>query len=397
MTCVSDGMLKTYLDRELSIQDAGRVEAHLACCARCRERADRMEAGSLKLNRLLDELAPLPGELPETSAAYARLRAGLAQQRPQKTAWLQTLYARRWRPAMAAAAIATVLASGLGLRPARSWAQHILAMLRVQKIAVVPVDLETLKTENGNGRAAKMVMQLISDKVIETIPPTNPSQVASVDDASKAAGFDVRLPSALGGTPRVMVESEWAVQMTLDRARLQSILEEAGRGDLQIPPDADGALVAVHVPKSVMAFYGDCPKPQRQDSVHQPGQVPQPPASGVGCTVLTQSPSPVVSVPPNLNIGQLAEIALQFAGMTPTEAHQFCGTVDWTTTLVVPVPTGGSRTVTVDGVQAAVAELRPLGALHPRYAMVWIKNGIIYSLMGNGSATEGETVADSLQ
>ncbi len=30
MTCVSDGMLKTYLDRELSIQDAGRVEAHLA-------------------------------------------------------------------------------------------------------------------------------------------------------------------------------------------------------------------------------------------------------------------------------------------------------------------------------------------------------------------------------
>ena len=46
--------------------------------------------------------------------------------------------------------------------------------------------------------------------------------------------------------------------MKLDRDRIQSILDEAGRSDLQIPSSVDGATVGVRVPAGVMAFYGNC-------------------------------------------------------------------------------------------------------------------------------------------
>ena len=45
------------------------------------------------------------------------------------------------------------------------------------------------------------------------------------------------------------------------------------------------------------------------------------------CTYLIQAPSPTVSVPPDLNMSDIAEAALELAGMSPTEARSFCQTV----------------------------------------------------------------------
>ena len=182
--------------------------------------------------------------------------------------------------------------------------------------------------------------------------------------------------------------------MTLNRDRLQGILDEFGRSDLQLPSSIDGALVAVHIPKSLTAVYGQC---------HQPGKInaQKPPsvADLAGCVMLAEVPSPTVSVPPELNIQQLATLALEAAGMSERDAQAFCETVDWTSTLVVPIPrdAGSYETTSVDGVQGTLITLRGWTHGMPGYSLLWVKSGIIYSLTGFGSADQAVPLADSLE
>jgi hypothetical protein len=115
------------------------------------------------------------------------------------------------------------------------------------------------------------------------------------------------------------------------------------------------------------------------------------------CTYLIQAPSPTVSVPPDLNMSDIAEAALELAGMSPAEAQSFCQTVDWSSTLVVPIPRNSSsyETVKVDGVEGTlITETLSQGN---RYSLLWIKNGVIHSLAGHGSPSDALSLAASLR
>jgi hypothetical protein len=266
-------------------------------------------------------------------------------------------------------------------------------MLRVQKIAVVPVDLQSLEgTQSGND-TGKMISQFLSDNIVITMHSEH-QMVASADQANQLAGFPVRLLSARSDAPKIAVQGEGAFQITLNRDRLQGILDEFGRSDLQLPSSIDGALVAVHIPKAVRAVYGQCPQPREGDSPK-----PAPSADLAGCVVLAEVPSPTVSVPPELNVQQLATLALQAAGMSAQDAQAFCDTVDWTSTLVLPIPrdAGSYETTGVDGVQGTLITLRGRAHGMPGYSLLWVKSGIIYSLTGFGSADQAVPLADSLE
>jgi hypothetical protein len=204
----------------------------------------------------------------------------------------------------------------------------------------------------------------------------------------------VRLLSVRSDAPKIAVQGEGAFQITLNRDRLQGILDEFGRSDLQLPSSIDGALVAVHIPKAVRAVYGQCPQPREGDSPK-----PAPATDLAGCVVLAEVPSPTVSVPPELNVQQLATLALQAAGMSAQDAQTFCDTVDWTSTLVLPIPrdAGSYETTSVDGVQGTLITLRGWAHGMPGYSLLWVKSGIIYSLTGFGSADQAVPLAESLE
>jgi len=115
------------------------------------------------------------------------------------------------------------------------------------------------------------------------------------------------------------------------------------------------------------------------------------------CTYFVQAGSPMVSVPPSLNMPEIAEAALELAGMSSSEAHTFCQTVDWSSTLVIPVPRSSSsyETVTVDGVEGTlITETLSQGN---RYSLLWVKNGVVQSLAGRGSPADALALAASLR
>lgn len=394
MNCLNEGTLRARLDHQLAEAESRAIDQHLAECAACRHKLENLSADAERVREALAALAPGPHEvLTEAPIAYARFRAQEPRE-PQRDSFLSRLFSARLRPLWAGAALAAVLVACVGFAPARSWAQRVLAMLRVQKIAVVPIDTQALQGLQGGTATGKMIGQFISDNIVVTEHSGQPQIAADASQANQLAGFNVRLLTARADAPKITVQGEQGFQMTLNRDRLQGILDEFGRSDLQLPSSVDGALVAVHIPKVAVAVYGQCPQPGKNNSQKPPNF-----SQLANCVTLAEVPSPTVSVPPELNIQQLATLALEAAGMSAQDAQALCDNVDWTSTLVLPVPrdAGSYETTSVDGVQGTLITLRGWGRGMPGYSLLWVKSGIIYSLTGFGSADQAVPLADSLE
>ena len=64
-----------------------------------------------------------------------------------------------------------------------------------------------------------------------------------------------------------------------------------------------------------------------------------------------QVPSPAVNLPEGIDPTALAETAFLFLGMPADDARRMAGSIDWSSTLVIPLPTQAAqaREVSVDG------------------------------------------------
>ena len=282
----------------------------------------------------------------------------------------------------------------LSLPPTRRLTERFFDSLRVQKVQAVNVDLSNLVGPNANPTLHQMITQMISDKVKVTVNEKGqPATDAAA--ASQLAGFHVELLGARKDTPELAVAGEHAFELNVDRARLQEILKEAGRSDLAVPASIDGATVAVQIPRSVLARYGECPgRPSATANVATP--TPNT-LQYDDCVRLREGPSPEVNVPRGLDFEKLAEIALEVAGMTPSQAQQFLQTVNWKSTLGVSIPRfmRSYEAVKVNGVQGTL--LNMAGRRGPTYTLVWVKNGMVYSLTGYGDSGNAVTLANSLK
>lgn len=291
-------------------------------------------------------------------------------------------------------AVAVIIAVWASFAPTRHLTQRFFGSLREQKVQAVNVDLSNLVGPNANPALHQMITEMISDKVKVTVnEKTQPATDAAA--ASRLAGFHVQLLSARKDAPELVVAGQHAFDLTVDRARMQEILKEAGRSDLLLPEPIDGATVAVTIPRSVMARYGTCPgQPSATANVATP---PPNTLQFDDCVRLREGPSPQVNVPQGLDFEKLAEIALQVAGMTPSQAQQFLQTVNWQSTLGVSIPRfmRSYQVVKVNGVQGTL--LNMAGRRGPTYTLVWAKNGMVYSLTGYGDSSNAITLADSLK
>ncbi len=406
MTCKDDGILRARLDGELTAPALAEVDQHLAVCPDCRTRFETLSAEKARTTDLLATMAPGADDTaPSAAAAYAEFSSRFGTADEPRASWISRMLAPRWRPAWGLATATVIVAASIGISPVRTWAQRILSMLRVQKIAVVSIDPSTLMNgSEPDSHPYKLMNQFIADNVTVTMDPGKPEIASNVTQAAQLAGYPIRTIGNLGAPQTIRVNGETAFQMTLNRDRVETLLDEVGRSDIQIPESVNGALIAVHIPRTVVSMYGDCPvrtsssdKQSRAEQLAERKMEMMKSTKNSNCVYLIQAPSPTVSVPRNLNMSQIAEAALELAGMSASEAHSFCQTVDWSSTMVVPIPrnTGTYETVTVDGVDGTlITETLTQGN---RYSLLWVKRGVIHSLTGHGSSSDALTLAASLR
>jgi len=398
---LSDETLRAYLDLEpngagqVALQTTQAVAGHLRTCGMCRERLNALQGRVARVAAQLATLDPSPADAPRPAAvALAQFNARKRTAAPKETPTMfQRIFSPRVRPAWIGLTALLVFVIALSFQPVRTWAGSLLSLFRVQTVVVLPVDNTRLSLLTGNDPLAKEVSQLLSSSIKVTKEPGKPQPVADAAAASQAAGFTVRLPASRTDAPQLSVQGAGAFEFVADAKRAQAVLKDAGLGDVQLPASLDGAQITVNIPAGVTAGYGDCPK--LQDGEQAKGSVGRTMAN---CIMLAEMPSPTVHAPADLNLEQLAEIGLQSMGMTAEQAQAYSQTVDWTSTLVVPIPRNGASytQVTVDGVQGDLIQ-RPMDDA-PQYLLVWVKDGIIYAIGGLGNDTSAAlAMANSLK
>ena len=374
---LTDGELRAALDGEL---DDHRLR-HLADCTDCLRRQSQLQAKQTQIADQLAFLASAHDPAPTPQKAWAKLsqRISIKKETSMFKKWFAVPVVRFGTSAL------LILALILAFPGTRALAGELLNLFRIQQVAVVPVDFTGLEQLTGDGALGNQFTDLISNSINITQEPGEPTEAADSAEASQLAGFNVRLPQS--GTPsQIYVMEGAAFSMTVDRAKAQALLDEAGRGDLVLPESVDGADIAVTIPASVSASYGTCPKPDTDSSEGGEGIERRYP----DCVILAQIPSPSVSAPADLDINRLAQIGLEFTGMTPEEATAFTSTVDWTSTLVVPIPSNAAdyNQVTVDGVTGTLIQRASREGEPTTFALLWVKDGIIYAISGRGAKSE---------
>jgi hypothetical protein len=223
--------------------------------------------------------------------------------------------------------------------------------------------------------------------------PGDPIAVANAEEASRLAGFNVRLPQGISPS-QIYVMDGAEFTFTVDRRKAQALLDESERSDLILPEAIDGAEISATIPVSVSVGYDACPAPHTGYLINAGIPSRQYP----DCVILVEMPSPTVSAPAEVNVEQLALIGLEFTGMTPIEAAVFTSTVDWTSTLVIPIPKGAAfyEVVTVDGVPGTL--IRRSADAHAQYVLLWVKDEIIHAISAVGTDYQKALdMANSLQ
>lgn len=387
MKHLEQGLLRAYHDGALSEPERERVQAHLAACDRCAREAAAIQARGARVHAWLSSIDPRSERVP-VSPQGARHRLESAVERKKENTMLRNVFARRYRPAWVAAALVVALAIAFSFAPVRALAGNLLALFRVQKIEFVAVDPTQMPDEEALQEAAHKFESVMKDQ----IDIKHDGELQEIDEAAarSLSAFRVRLPAALdSSTARITLQPGMHAAMQIDLPRVRALLAELGYDTVDLPDSLDGARIRVDFSPAVIAAYGEC----------QSGE-PGSPDAAQDCTFLIQMPSPDVSAPPELDVQQLGQSYLQLLGMSAEEAARFGARVDWTSTLVVPVPQAMSlevRDVTVDGVPGTLLRPPRPGSGEQRYVLTWVKNGIVYALDGFGTEEEALDIAGSLQ
>lgn len=397
MNCPTDSTLRAYLDAELDPVAVAELKAHLSSCSGCQQRLQVFSGAAQRVSSHLASLDPSPSA-PETDPqiALARFKANLPMPEAQQLPFFGRIFSGRWRFAWATSFAAGVIAISLMFPATRSFAQRLLATLRVERVQTVNIDFGPMQPGVSH-QPIEAFAKLLSDNAVVTVNEKS-SSADSREAATQSVGFPVRLLPTRTDAPAFEISGAHAFHLTLDRARLQDLLDQAGRPDLLLPATIDGATVSVQVPRAVAVQYGAC-KRGEQETTDQTPSAASSSANANPCLLVIQAPSPIVNVPSDLNIQQLAEIALQLAGWSPVKAREFCQSVDWKSTLVLPIPRAmqSYETVNVNGVRGTLLHFPNPNNQRPSFALIWIDNGVIYNLVGHGDPASAVQLASSLQ
>ena len=320
----------------------------------------------------LSVLEPTAADAPRPARqAYARLQSQLqAEQMPERPAWLARL--GRWlfgpqrRLATAVSLAIALLAITFSFPAVRAAASDLLSLFRVQKFAAISVSPEQLVLLEQVAEQGIMPGTLEIDQ-----EPGALTAVNSLTDAASLTGLtEVRSLTQLGSPEEIFISSGGSGRFTIDEANARSLLDAANLNPDLLPPGIDGAGIRVAIFDGVEQRWADG-------------------------TTLLQTDSPVVQYPDELDPALVGEALLQVLGLNPLEANRLANQIDWTSTLLLPIPSNMAtfQEVTVQGV-SGIGLSSVDGTIN---ALVWQQNGRLYLLAGAQSTEVLTELANSVE
>jgi hypothetical protein len=310
----------------------------------------------------LETLAPGADDAPKpASHALAQIKRQLEPQ--QQSKWrLAAMFNRRYLWVTLSVLILLVIV--VSIPGVRATASDFLGLFRVQKFAPISISAEQIALL---GEIAESGLYPGEIEMIDEPGPSVP--VESIDAAETIAGWKTRSPNARDLPDQIFVIEGGAGRLTIDVENTRALVEAAGADPGLIPDSLEGAVVDVTVYTAVSQSW--------QDGI-----------------MLNQSPSPLIEYPEEVDTVALGEALLQALGMDSRQARRLARSIDWTSTLLLPIPEGMAtfNEVSVDGVDGLA-----LGSMDGSHsAILWQKDGMVYVLSG-GQVDDLAAVANSMR
>lgn len=315
------------------------------------------------------------------AALVRRLRVRLAQLDAEPSPPSPVL--RHVPPLRWAAVLAAVLMLGaaLTLPSVRAAAQAFLDLFRIVDFA--PVSVQRGRLEALLGRQEIDLPKILGEQTNVLSKPGPPQVVSSPEAAGTLTGMPIGLPTwrpagfELNGV-QVLPAQLW--RFTADVRKLQGVLDSLGIHDVSVPASVDGQVVTASVAPIVRIAYGN----------------------GSQHFAVVESLQPVISVPQDIDLANLADIALRVLGVGSDEAYRIAQSVDWRTTLIVPLPADAALFRKVDvqghpGLLVVRARTIAQGRQPPESRLIWSNGNRVFALIGNVQPNVLFNMAQSFQ
>jgi hypothetical protein len=281
---------------------------------------------------------------------------------------------KRWLAAAASIAIAGFVFT---LPPVQAAAEAFLELFRVRQFTGVHFDPARLETLGSSGISPEAIFGDIEPLTTNVTAEIN--SYATAADAAAAAGIPVRTPAWVpqGFAPAgILVASEQAARITLNTAGLQAVLDTLGLADVELPEGLDGQTATVRLYPIVTQSYANGDR-----NVH-----------------VIQARSPEVSFPAGVDLSKLAYAGLRVLGMSRDEAYRMSVTVDWRSTLIVPVPSRAVayRPINVAGNEGLLIEGVAAEETHHGGVLLWSAGDRTFAVTGAVGGEELLEIAQNL-
>jgi hypothetical protein len=312
------------------------------------------------------------------AALVRRLRTRLAELDAEPSPLVRHAPPLRWAAALAAV---LVLGAALTLPSVRAAAQAFLDLFRVVNFAPVPV--QRARLEALLGRQEIDLSKILGEQTDVLSRPGPPQMAPSPEAAGTLAGMPISLPTwrpagfELKGV-QVLPGRSW--RFTADVRKLQGVLDSLGIRDVSVPAAVDGQVVTASVAPIVRIAYGN----------------------GGRHFAVVESRQPLVSIPQGVDLASLADIALRVLGVGSDAAYRIAQSVDWRTTLIVPLPADAALFRKVDvqghpGLLVVRTRTSAAGRLPPESRLIWSSGDRVFALLGNVPPEELYDMAQSFQ
>ncbi|MGD2048505.1 MAG: hypothetical protein PVH03_03380, partial [Chloroflexota bacterium] len=298
----------------------------------------------------LSTLEPAATDAPRpASHSLARLRLAMEQEDRRIGFWRFTAMFNR-KYALVPILVVLLLVVAFTFPGVRAAASDFLGLFRVQKFAAISISPEQMALLEEVAESG-----LYPGEIEMVDEPGEPQLVDSLESAEAMAGWLARNPERLAEPDSVYYTDGGHGRLTVNVENARTLISAAGVDPALIPDSLDGATVDVTVYPSISQNWNE----------------------GVA---LMQSPSPLIEYPEDVDTVALGEAFLQVLGMESGQARRLAQQIDWTNTVLLPIPENVAtfNEIRVDGVPGL--GLTSLDGQNS--AILWQKNDTVYVLSG---------------
>jgi hypothetical protein len=362
---LSDGTLRRMVDEPDA--HGGADARHLETCADCKARYSTVSQDA----RAISSLLAAPELKVDIASAFNRVRTAPAA-RPRFGFRLPMMRPGS-RPVVLA--FATAVAAIALLVTAIAQDSNTFTPQTLTPVPVTMADMQSLS-------------QLSAYGTITWTKQPSPQIVTSAEAATSASGLPVpkvaSLPSGVSSTVTYAAMGQATAVFTFSKDKAAAAAAQAGKTLPALPAALDGAQLTVTIGPAVAEIYGNFSKPASGSDITQ-ANLPQ--------MIVGETTAPVATSS-QLTVVQFENALLAQPGISAELKAAINAIGDPSTTLPIPIPVqfATSSTVTIQGVQGlALGDNTGVGA-----GAIWIKNGVVYGVVGTIKRDDAVNVANQL-